>query len=181
MARFLSLMLPAAAALALAACERPGAGNDAAAADANSAAAADGHEAPAVPSADYPADIGIASNAQDKVATSLNAEGVFKGWEAGDHLWAQFDLPGHEAEDSALVDSTKIAAFLNAHKGKKISVRLDTVNTYLDPPGERMDVTKVREARIGDENAAAWWEALSPEQQRAAADGVAKAMGSGGG
>ncbi len=39
---------------------------------------------------------------------------------------------------------------------------------YLDPPGERVDQTVLREARTGTVTADAWWAGLSADQRQAA-------------
>lgn len=86
---------------------------------------------------------------------------------AGDHLWANF-----EREEPALLTEMPIAAFLKAHEGQRVSVRIETVNRMLDPPGERMDVRTVTAARSGATTAQTWWDALTAAQRQAAERGV---------
>lgn len=86
---------------------------------------------------------------------------------AGDHLWANF-----EREEPALLDDMPVAAFLKAHEGQRVSVRIETVNRRLDPPGEQMDVRTVTAARKGGTTAQAWWDALPAARQQAAERGV---------
>jgi hypothetical protein len=147
--------------LALTACSRQPAGNNVAAPAANAAAAGNASAAPA-------------NSAQP--ASGFTAEGELTGIEAGDHLWAMFNLPGHEAESTALVESGEMAAFLNEHRGRRFSVRIETVNRRLDPPGEVMDVTILRSARIGNLTSDAWWQGLSAEAKAAASRGAENLM-----
>lgn len=157
-----------AAALALAAC-----GNDPAAPAANSAAPAAEAPPPAGNSAAPKAAALEASAGAEIEATSA-------GISVGDHIWADFaGAQGAAAPEPALIDEMAIAAFLKAHEGQRVSVRIETSNRLLDPPGEQMDVRVVTAARSGATTAEAWWGALTAAQQRAAERGVWEA-GSGG-
>jgi hypothetical protein len=151
--------------LVVTACNRQPAGNNVAAPAAANAAAGNNAAAPA--------------NAAQPVASAgraFTADGELTGLEAGDHLWATFNLPGHEAESTTLVESGPLAAFLNEHRGRRFTVQIETVNRLLDPPGEMMDVTILRSARIGNLASDAWWAGLSADAQAAARRGAENLM-----
>ncbi len=105
----------------------------------------------------------------EKLISRANFEATFDSFLQGDYLYANFgEAKGHETEGQPMVQSGPLAAFLAAHKGKAMTVQVDTVNTFLDPPGERIDASILRFAQVGDQNDAAWWAALSPAAQKAA-------------
>lgn len=151
-------------AMVVAGCDSAGtgsAGNDGAAA--NGAA----YAPEAVDIAPPPASLASESTAgTEKVLKSEQVEAVFTGWDAGDYLWAKLDVEGREP-DRALTDSP-IDAFLQAHKGQKLRVRLDTVMADIPEAGGETEVQRVTEARLGNLTAGAWWKSLSPAQQQAA-------------
>jgi hypothetical protein len=160
--------LIAIAALALAAC-----GPDPAAPVGNAAPAAD----VAAPVANEALPAG---NAASPAATAgAEVEATSAGLSVGDHLWANFAPAGGVQPEPALVDDMPIAAFLKAHEGQRVSVRIETVNRMLEPPGERMDVRTVTAARSGATSAQDWWDRLTTAQKQAAERGVWEA-GSGG-
>ncbi len=158
----LATMLP----LALVACNRSGASNNSASgnnsASANNAATSANAAAPAPV-----ANTGANSAAPAPAAGEVQA--TFQSFERGDHLYAMFDLPaGREAEETAMLNDFEIAAFLSAHKGKPLFVVIQTKNQFLDPPGEKMDVTSLVSARSATQTSKQWWASLTPQQQRAA-------------
>jgi hypothetical protein len=148
-----SRSLIALAALALAAC-----GADPAPPKADDKAAA----------ADAARPAGNAASPAGERGAGAEIEATFAGLDVGDHLWATFGPAGGGAPEPALVEDVPIAAFLEAHAGQKVSVRIETVNRVLDPPGERMDVRTVRSARSGATTAQQWWGRLSSAQREAA-------------
>ncbi len=62
----------------------------------------------------------------------------------------------------------EIGAFLSAHKGKPLFVVIETKNEFLDPPGEKMDVTRLVSARSASQTSQQWWASLTPQQRRTA-------------
>ena len=105
--------------------------------------------------------------------TAAEVEATVAGIEAGDHLWARFEpAGGSEAEPAALVTDMAIAAFLEAHRGRLVNLRIASENRLLDPPGERMDVRTVTAARMGALTAQGWWGTLTAAQKEAAERGV---------
>ncbi|HYJ30291.1 MAG TPA: hypothetical protein VEW25_08125 [Allosphingosinicella sp.] len=163
--------------LALAACERGPAANEAAAPAANQSVSAANQAAPVASNAS-----GNAAAEGEVASSRYEGPAVLRAFEAGDHLWARFDpIRGREAESTALVESIELAAFLNVHRGRPIEVTIETVNQHLDPPGERMDVTLLRGARAGGRGAEEWWTSLSPAEQEAARRDAEDLLSGGGG
>lgn len=151
------MMLP----LALVACNRSGTSNNSSSATkaTNSANAA----APA------PAANSSAGAAAPATPVAGEVQATFQSFERGDHLYAMFDLPpGREPEETAMLGDFETAAFLSAHKGKPLFVVIATKNEFLDPPGEKMDVTRLVSARSATQTSQQWWQSLSPQQQKAA-------------
>ena len=139
----------------------------------------EGANAVAVPeTADAPAPASNASAeapaAKEKVLKSEQVEAVFTGWEVGDYVWAGLAVEGRES-DGALTDAP-IDSFLQAHKGKKLKVRLDTVMADIPEAGGETDVQRVAEARLGDLTAEAWWQSLSPAERQAATRALEAAL-----
>ena len=154
----------------LGACDATPAGNESAPAAENAGTAS--VESPSA----APAPNG--GEAKEKVLRSETVEAVFTGWEVGDYVWANLAVKGRESA-GAWVGPSPLEHFLEAHKGKPITVRLDTVMADIPEAGGEMEVVKVAEARVGTLSAAAWWGGLSAEQ-RAAAERKMEAVLSGG-
>jgi len=154
-------MLP----LALVACNRSGTSNNTASAYTANVSANAAAPAPA------------ADNSANKAAPAPAAgevQATFLSFERGDHLYAMFDLPaGREPEETAMLGDFEIGAFLKAHKGKPLFVVIETKNEMLDPPGERMDVTRLVSARTATQTSLQWWQSLTPQQQKAAIEEIA--------
>ena len=160
-------LLTLAFALALAACQEETATNSAAPAAVAGANAAVEANATAETNSAAPA-----------AAAQGEVEATLERFEAGDHLYAIFaPIPGREAESTALIEGdAALPAFLDAHKGQPLHVRIETVNRHLDPPGEVMDVTQITAARVGPLTHEAWWASLTPAQRTAAEERVADLM-----
>lgn len=159
-----ALLLPIA--IGLAACDAPAATNAAATNEANAAAVG---EAPTNTPAAATGNGADASNSSEAAGSAFTATATFSGFVQGDYLYADFGpIKGHEAEGQPMVESGELGAFLVAHKGKPIEVKIETVNKFMDPPGEKIDVTRLVDASVGGESAAAWWAKLTPAEQKAA-------------
>jgi hypothetical protein len=167
----LGMMLP----LALVACNRSETANNSAS-SANITTSTTANAAAPAPAANASAN--SANSAAAAPATAAPAAGevqaTFKNFVRGDHLYAQFDLPaGREPEESAMLKDFEIAAFLNAHKGKPLFVVIRTKNEFLDPPGEKMDVTSLVSARSATQTSQQWLQSLTPQQRKAAIEEIA--------
>lgn len=153
----------AAAVLALAACGEGGTGaaNEAAPVAAAPAAAA------APPAA-----------ADGEAPRSETVEAVFTGWEMGDYLWANVEVEGREAS-GAWVGPTPVEHFLEAHKGRPITVRIETASVHIPEAGGSEEIEKIVDARAGDLTAAQWWAGLSAAEKKAAEARLEEVLGGG--
>ena len=103
--------------------------------------------------------------AAEKPLKSETVEAVFTGWDKGDYVWARLKVKGRE-EFGAWSGPSPIDLFLDAHIGKPLTLRLETIDAEAPEAGGRMEVPRVAEARIGTLTAAAWWQGLSPKQRQ---------------
>ena len=114
----------------------------------------------------------------EKVLKSETVDAVFTGWEVGDYVWAKLDVKGR-GESGAWVGPTPLEHFLEAHKGKPISVTIKTVRVEIPEAGGEQEVPKIAEARVGPLTAVAWWRGLSPAQRQAAERRMEEVLGGG--
>ena len=121
---------------------------------------------------------GVASTRPDRSARVLRSEtttAVFTGWDIGDYVWARLKIEGRDGF-GAWSGPSPIDLFLDAHVGKPIAVRIDTILADVPEAGGKIEVPRITAARIGDLTAAAWWASLSPRQQQRARIGLAGAI-----
>ena len=142
----------------------------------NTATPATNISAPSVTSAAAPG----GGEAEEKVLKTETVEAVFTGWEMGDYVWANLDVKGRETT-GAWVGPTPLEHFLEAHKGKPLTVRIDTVKAQVPEAGGDMEVAKIADARHGTLTAAAWWNRLSPAERQAAERRMEEVLGGSGG
>lgn len=146
--------------LSLAACGQNAANNAVAGNDANAA-----EPVPAANEA-APAD-NNSSAAAEPVLRSETVSGTFTGWEMGDYLWAKIDVPGRETI-SAQPGPTPVDLFLDANRGRPVTVVVATVMANIPENGGPTEIQRITSARNAAGTAEAWWEGLS-EADRAAA------------
>jgi hypothetical protein len=115
---------------------------------------------------------------QETVLKSETVEGVFTGWEVGDYVWANLKVKGREAS-GAWVGPTPLEHFLEAHKGKPVTVRIDTVRLHVPEAGGEQAVPKITQASAAGVTAADWWQALSEEQRLPAERRMEEVLGGG--
>jgi hypothetical protein len=123
-----------------------------------------------------PAPAPAAGAPAETVLKSETVEAVFTGWEVGDYVWANLDVKGRETA-GAWVGPPPLEHFLEAHKGKPITVRLDTVAMEVPEAGGKMEIEKIADARAGALTAAAWWKGLSAGQKQAAERRIEAVLG----
>jgi hypothetical protein len=133
--------------------------------------------APAEPNAAAAEAPGAAPKA-DQVLKSETVEAVFSGWEIGDYVWANLKVAGREAE-GAFVGPAPIEHFLEAHKGRAIRVKIDTVRMMLEAAGSEQEVRKIADASVGGVSASAWWAGLSAGEKAAAEARMEEVLGGG--
>src|SRR5258705_48368 len=82
-----------------------------------------------------------ASNSQasaashDQILRSETVTGTFTGWEMGDYLWAHIQVPGRREQISAQPGPAPIDLFLDANRGRTVTVDIATVRTEIPQAG----------------------------------------------
>ena len=145
--------------LALAACGQ-NAGNNAATANVANAAA------PA-PAANAAAPANSNSAAAEPVLRRETVTGTFSGWEMGDYLWAHIQVPGRETI-SAQPGPTPIDLFLDANRGRQVTVEVSTVTANIPENGGATEIQRITAARNAAGTAEAWYQGLSAADRTAA-------------
>jgi hypothetical protein len=124
--------------------------------------------APAAPAnAAAPAPLANAAPSGDRLLRSETVTGIFAGWEMGDYLWAKIAVPGRH-EISAQPGPTPIDLFLDAHRGRPVTVEIATVTTNIPEAGGETEIQRITAARSGATTAEAWWQGLSAADRAAA-------------
>ena len=104
---------------------------------------------------------------QGPVLRSETVSGTFAGWEMGDYLWARIEAPGREPV-RAQPGPSPIDLFLDAHRGRPVTVEVATVRTNIPEAGGETEIQRIVAARSGATSAQAWWQALSAADHQAA-------------
>jgi hypothetical protein len=154
------LALTSMAALALSACGQNSANN----------AATTNNSANAAAPAPVPANEAAAANnsaAAEPVLRSETVSGTFTGWEMGDYLWAHIDVPGRETI-SAQPGPSPVDLFLDANRGRPVTVTISTVRANIPENGGPMEVERITAASNAAGTAEAWWQGLSAADRAAA-------------
>ena len=108
------------------------------------------------------------SNASsDQVLRSETVSGTFAGWEMGDYLWAHIQVPGRETI-SAQPGPSPIDLFLDANRGRPVTVEIATVRTNAPEAGGPTEIRRITAARNAAGSADAWWQSLSAADRAAA-------------
>ena len=112
-----------------------------------------------------------AGNAQaasnDQVLRRETVSGTFTGWEMGDYLWAHLQVPGRDMV-SAQPGPTPIDLFLDANRGRPVTVEIATVRAEVPEAGGPMEIQRITAARNATTTAEAWWQSLSAADRAAA-------------
>lgn len=102
----------------------------------------------------------------DRILRIETLAGTFTGWERGDYLWARIAVPGR-GTISAMPGPTPIGQFLEANRGRRVTLDITTVLTILPEAGETQ-IRRIVRARSDAGTANSWWRGLSTAQRRAA-------------
>ena len=105
--------------------------------------------------------------AHDRVLRSETVTGTFAGWEMGDYLWAHIQVPGRDTI-SAQPGPTPIDLFLDANRGRPVTVEVATVRTEIPEAGGMTEIQRITAARNAAGTAEAWWRGLSAAVRSAA-------------
>jgi len=107
------------------------------------------------------------AGSHDQLLHSETVTGIFAGWEMGDYLWAHIQVPGRETI-SAQPGPTPIDLFLDANRGRQVTVEVATVRTEVPEAGGPMEIQRITAARNATATAEAWWQGLSAADRAAA-------------
>jgi hypothetical protein len=104
----------------------------------------------------------------DQVLRSETVSGTFTGWEMGDYLWAHIQVAGRGEPISAQPGPTPIDLFLDANRGRAVTVDVATVRTEIPEAGGMTEIQRITAARNATMTAEAWWQGLSAADRAAA-------------
>jgi len=121
------------------------------------------------------ADAGMRDAEKPKVLKSETVDAVFTGWDLGDYVWARLQVKGREPF-GAWSGPSPIDLFLDAHTGKAMTVRLETIIADVPEAGGKMELQRIADARIGSLTAQAWWQSLDAKQRQDAQISLAGAL-----
>ena len=107
------------------------------------------------------------ASSHDQVLRTETVSGTFTGWEMGDYLWAHIQVPGRETI-SAQPGPTPIDLFLDANRGRPVTVEVATVRTEIPEAGGMVEIQRITAARNASTTADAWWQGLSAADRAAA-------------
>jgi hypothetical protein len=116
----------------------------------------------------------VAGNAQapgashDQVLRTETVSGTFTGWEMGDYLWGHIQVAGRREPVSAQPGPTPIDLFLDANRGRPVTVELATIRTEIPEAGGMTEIQRITAARNAAGTAETWWQGLSPADRAAA-------------
>jgi hypothetical protein len=102
----------------------------------------------------------------DQVLRSETVSGIFTGWEMGDYLWGHIQVAGREPI-SAQPGPAPIDLFLDANRGRPVTVEVATVRTEI-PEAGMTEIQRITSARNATTTAEAWWQGLSAADRAAA-------------
>ena len=156
------LTLASLAALSLAACGGT-AGNNAATGNAANVAA----PAPADNAANAAAPASNGTAAAERELRRETVTATFTDWEMGDYLWGNFTAPGREPI-SAQMGPEPVALFLDANRGRQVTVEVATVMANIPENGGATEIQRIMSARNAAGTAEQWWAGLSAADQAAA-------------
>jgi hypothetical protein len=122
---------------------------------------------PAAPAGNATGNDQALSGSHDQVLRTETVSGTFTGWEMGDYLWGHIQVAGR-APISAQPGPTPIDLFLDANRGRPVTVELATVRTRLPEAGGPIEIQRITAARNAAGPADAWWQGLSAAERAAA-------------
>jgi nucleoid-associated protein YgaU len=114
-----------------------------------------------------PAAANNSAAAAERVLRTETVSGTFTGWEMGDYLWGTITVPGREAI-SAQPGPTPVDLFLDANRGREVTVEVATVMANIPENGGPTEIQRITAARNAAGTAEAWWQGLSAADRVAA-------------
>jgi len=113
--------------------------------------------------------------APDRVLRTETVAARLTGWEMGDYLWAQLRV-GNRAVEGAQPGPDPIGPFLEAHRGRSLTITIATVSTWIPEAGGMTQIRRITAAREGRITAQLWWRRLTPAQRRRARHAFERAI-----
>ena len=107
------------------------------------------------------------SASQDQVLHRETLTGTFTGWEMGDYLWGHVQVAGR-GTFSGQPGPTPIDLFLDANRGRPVTVEITTVRIRIPEAGGTTEIRRITAARNATMTADAWWQGLSAADRAAA-------------
>ena len=108
------------------------------------------------------------ASSHDQVLRTETVSGTFTGWEMGDYLWGHIQVAGRREPISAQPGPTPIDLFLDANRGRPVTVDIATVRTEIPEAGGMTEIQRITAARNATTTAEAWWQGLSAADRAAA-------------
>ena len=105
---------------------------------------------------------------RDQVLRTETVSGTFTGWEMGDYLWGHIQVAGRREPISAQPGPTPIELFLDANRGRPVTVEIATVRTEIPEAGGMTEIQRITSARNAAATADSWWAGLSAADRAAA-------------
>jgi hypothetical protein len=135
---------------------------------ANGTAPANGAEPAANAASNAAGNAQASAASHDRVLRTETVSGTFTGWEMGDYLWAHIQVAGRREPISAQPGPSPIDLFLDANRGRPVTVDVATVRTEIPEAGGMTEIQRITAAHNASTTAEAWWQTLSAADRTAA-------------
>ncbi|HEV2746854.1 MAG TPA: hypothetical protein VGW34_06100 [Allosphingosinicella sp.] len=112
----------------------------------------------------------------DQILKAETLQAVFDGFEIGDLVWARLSAPGREELTALVGNRPGLEHFLAAHRGRPLTLRIETVRTYVEQAGGALETQRIADAQTAETNVDAWWQTLDPADRRAAEQATERMM-----
>lgn len=95
--------------------------------------------------------------AADKVKKTQTITGKVVAYEVGDYVHAIVRTSNGREASYFIGGGPAVNCFLAAHLYKTLQLKIQTVDTYVQEAGQRIEMTRISDAQYGKLSAAAWW------------------------
>jgi hypothetical protein len=113
----------------------------------------------------------------ERVLRTQTVTGRFTGWETGDYVWARIAVPHRRDELRGMPGSSPIEFFLEANRGRDVTVEIATVRMNIPEAGGWTNLPRITAARNADGSAQQWWHSLSRAARDRARSAYDRAIG----
>lgn len=97
----------------------------------------------------------------ERVLRTQTVTGRFTGWEIGDYVWAKIAVANRREELRGMPSASPIEFFLEAHRGRDVTVEIATVRMNIPEAGGWTNLPRIVAARNADGTARQWWRGLN--------------------